>query len=179
VIKKNNMIKKLKYIFIGLFFLFYNCTGLNYESSLYLNENTQNLSKGQLKRLKDYFNGSFYNYLTEAKGVGSPMYFLINSKGDKSVLIACEDISSSSNCSVGVRLYQTINKYNKKFNDSFKILAKDNYILLGYKKYLIERKKIINLEKNLNLNIQNDNSKNEYFDVIIDKRSDPNDSGYL
>jgi len=86
------------------------------------------------------------------------MVFLISDDGKKSVILACRGMLDE--CNSSIYIYPLIQKYKKKTNLDFKILA------LGKK--IVQRKnnEIINKKKIKYTNLKND-QKNIFFDFIV------------
>lgn len=133
------MFKKFIYFFnITALFLFLNsCSSFKTLKAYYVSDKIT-ISNKQLSRLKNYLSGEIYSYEIERFVYASPLAFLISKDGKKSIILACEGIDD--NCNIHVQIFQLIQKYNKKENDSFKILAlkrkivKKNNNLIGLSK---------------------------------------------
>lgn len=152
------MLKFIKNIKILLCFsmLLIGCASIKTLHQYYASEDIQ-LSNVQIKRLNNYLSGEFYSYEINKKVFAYPMVFLISDDGKKSVILACRGILDE--CNSSIYIYPLIQKYKKKTNLDFKILA------LGKK--IVQRKnnEIINKKKIKYTNLKND-QKNIFFDFI-------------
>ena len=119
-------INKIFYLFI-IIYLSLGCVKIKTLKDYYAGGDIK-INELQSKRLNNYLNGEFYSYELGRNVLAFPMYFLISEGGDKSVIIACESIFDE--CNHSVYAYQYIQKYKKKFNEEFKILAINKNILV-------------------------------------------------
>ena len=146
---------KLKFfsstIFIFIFLL--SCSSIK---DFYVDKSFK-ISEKQIHRLANYINGEFFSYEIKRKINAYPLAFMISSDGSKSIILACFEMTN--NCNPNVKIYQLILKYNKKFNEDFKILALGTDLKTNDKN-LAQKIKDKNLKKIIKIN-------NIFFDNII------------
>ena len=113
-------------ILILLVFMLKACTGFTTLKDNYVSDDLI-ISKAQLSRLSNYLDGELYSYELKRNVFAYPMAFLISKNGEKSIVLACEGMIDE--CNNSVHIYQLMEKYNKKLNTNFKILAINKKIL--------------------------------------------------
>jgi hypothetical protein len=161
------MIKKIIYVFLGALILS-GCSSTLSQKNLYNQKSKIEISKEQLSRLGDYLKGNFYDYSANQKNQGAPMFFLLNEKGDKSVLIACQNPIDTSYCDLGVGLYQAVMRFNHKYNDSFFIIAKENKIILSGQKITANKNTIKPSENEHFILIKS--ASNKFHEIVVDEK---------
>jgi hypothetical protein len=131
-------------ILILLSFLLKACSGLTTLKDNYVSDDLI-ISEAQLSRLLNYLNGELYSYELKRNVFAYPMAFLISQNGEKSIVLACEGMIDE--CNNSVHIYQLMEKYNKKLNTDFKILALNKKILSQDIKTKISEMKIKKIAK--------------------------------
>ena len=114
------------------------------------------ISEVQLSRLSNYLDGELYSYELKRNVFAYPIAFLISENGEKSIVLACEGMINE--CNYSVHIYQLIQKYNKKLNQDFKILALN-------KKILSQNIKTNIIKKNINKIAKSDDKI--FYDLIL------------
>ena len=116
-----------------------------------------NMSQEQVLRLQNYLSGEIFSYEIGRYVDAYPLAFLISEDGVKSVILGCE--GRNDDCNAHVRIFQLIQKYNKKENSNFKILALKRKILASNLRLTDQslEKKFVKIPKNSKI----------YFDKIL------------
>ena len=150
--------KVLKFFLIILFFFSASCANFTNMKSQYINEGVS-LSVEQQQRFSNYLLGEYYSFEIKRNVIGYPIAFAISEDGKKSIIIACA--SYFSECNHTVQLYQQMEKYRKKTNLNFKILALEKKIVINnpsLKSLLTSKKKFKPVDKS---------SNTKFYDYLI------------
>ena len=139
---------------IILFLSFTGCANLKTLKDYYVLNNI-NISKKQELRLQNYLSGEIFSYEIDRYVDAFPLAFLISEDGKKSVVLGCE--GRTDDCNTHVHVFQLIQRYNKKENSNFKILALKRKILASNINSQTLQKRFIKIPK--------DNKV--YFDKIL------------
>ena len=141
---------------IIVFLLLISCANLKTLKDYYVTDKI-NISKEQVLRLQNYLSGEIFSYEIGRYVDAYPLAFLISEDGVKSVILGCE--GRNDDCNTHVRIFQLIQKYNKKENSNFKILALKRKILVSSLNSTDQslEKKFIKIAKNSKI----------YFDKIL------------
>ena len=141
------------YIII-LFLSFTGCANLKTLKDYYVS-NSINISEKQELRLQNYLSGEIFSYEIGRYTDVFPLAFLISEDGKKSVVLGCEGITND--CNTHVHVFQLIQRFNKKENSNFKILALKRKILASNINSQTLKKRFIKIPKDNKL----------YFDKIL------------
>ena len=150
--------KLLKFFLIILFFFFASCYNLTSLKSQYVNEGVS-LSVEQQQRFSNYLLGEYYSFEIKRNVIGYPIAFAVSEDGKKSIIIACA--SYFSECNHTVQLYQQMEKYRKKNNLDFKILALEKKIVINNQLL----KNLLNSKKRFNPVDKSNSTK--FYDYLI------------
>ena len=111
---------------LTIFLSLTSCKNLKTLKDYYVSDEIS-ISKKQKQRLQNYLSGEFFSYEIDRYVDAYPLAFLISEDGKKSVVLGCE--GRDNDCSTHVHVYQLIQRYQKKENLSFKILALERKVL--------------------------------------------------
>ena len=139
---------------IILFLSFTGCANLKTLKDYYVTNNI-NISKKQELRLQNYLSGEIFSYEIDRYVDAFPLAFLISEDGKKSVVLGCE--GRTDDCNTHVHVFQLIQRYNKKENSNFKILALKRKILASNINSQTLQKRFIKIPKDNKI----------YFDKIL------------
>ena len=151
----NIQIYRLAYV-IFCCLIIVSCTNIKILKDYFVNQNVK-ISSEQTSRLINYLNSEFYSYDIKREVYAYPLAFLISEDGKKSIILACE--GGANECSVNIEIFQLIQKYNKKENVKFRILALEKNIK-------IKNKELFNKLKNQKYS-KIPKRENIYFDKIL------------
>jgi len=150
--------KKINILLLMLFFFGLSCLKPTTLKKYYANEEIF-LTSGQKQRLSNYLSGEYYSFELERNVIGYPIAFAISENGEKSIILACE--SYINECGHSIQLFQKIEKYRKKTNLNFKILALEKKIVINnpsLKDLLTSKKKFKPVDKS---------SNTKFYDYLI------------
>lgn len=140
-----------------LCFFCFSCSNLATLKQYYANEEIS-LTNGQKHRLSNYLSGEYYSFELKRNVIGYPIAFAISENGENSIIIACA--SYIDECNHSIQLYQQMEKYKKKTNLNYKILALKKKIVINNQSL-----KILSTTKKFKPLPNLDDSK--YFDYLI------------
>jgi hypothetical protein len=155
--------------FAFIFFIFvFSCAG-KYQLNNFYGKTELILNKVQLDRFNNYLKGEYYSNELNRKVSHRPIMFAISADGSTSLIFSCASISTE--CNLGVNIYQLLKRYSKKSNKEMFIFALKNKIVWSGNNYVVKENKLNDSNKllfNVNFNLKDKNlSTNKLYDVSI------------
>lgn len=134
-----NFIFKLKKILFLIFLIFFtfSCSSNKFGYNKLIGSGNLDINEYQLLKFVEYLKGNFYSdELRQNTYNNVPIFFAVSKDGSSSIIVSCY---SKDPCNLGIKTYQFLQKYSKKFKKDLFIFALENRVVWDNSSTMIQR----------------------------------------